>query len=145
MRKKTKFDVPLELIGLEEGNYHLLVKSVFNQDEVKYWILDTGASKSVFDATECGLFETLANEGNPVNSAGIGSHPIETSIGILAPVGFADFVKSKFEVALIDLDNINDVYGQFCPYRISGLLGSDFMVEHHALIDYRKRVLTLYQ
>ncbi len=145
MRKKTKYEVPLELIGLEEGNFHLLIKSTFLQNEEKYWILDTGASKSVFDANDSEHFKALPDQENQINSAGIGSHPIETTIGILEEIRFADFMIRKFEVALIDLDSINKVYGQFCPYRISGLLGSDFLVEHQAIIDYRKRGLTLYQ
>lgn len=145
LKRRNKFEIPVELTGLEEGNFHLLLRSVFKDGAIKYWILDTGASKSVFDIAETNYYTPVSKSGLQVNSAGIGAGHIETSVGILQSFSLADFKKRSFEVALIDLEPINQIYGQFSPHRISGLIGSDFLVRHKALIDYQKKRLTLHR
>jgi hypothetical protein len=145
MKRKRKFEIPLDLIGLEEDNYHLLVKSEIRNYGEAYWILDTGASKSVFDVALESCYTPVSKAGIQINSTGIGSDPIETTIGILHPVLFSSFEINDFLVALIDLGPVNSIYGQFVDKQIAGLLGSDFLQQHHAIINYRKKTLTLYR
>jgi hypothetical protein len=145
IKRKRKFELPIELIGLEEDNYHLLIRSCFEDNEPKFWILDTGASKTVFDVRESAYYTVSINSEMQINSAGIGTGTIETTVGVLHPIWFSDFEKRRFEVAMIDLEQVNQIYSQFTDTRIVGLLGSDFFHHHKAVIDYQKLTITLYR
>jgi len=46
-----KITVPLQIIELEDDNYHLVVSSVLPDGNEGFWVVDTGASKTVFDKT----------------------------------------------------------------------------------------------
>jgi hypothetical protein len=52
MSREKKYEIPLLLIALEDENYHLLIDATFLNGENGKWVLDTGASKSVFDINE---------------------------------------------------------------------------------------------
>ena len=44
-----KIKIPLRLVEPEDDSYHLAAASVFEDGTTGFWIVDTGASKSVFD------------------------------------------------------------------------------------------------
>jgi hypothetical protein len=46
-------------------------------------------------------------------------------------------------VVLIDLSHVNDLYRKFTDKRVAGLIGSDFLLKHKAIIDYKRRELVL--
>ena len=57
--------ISIELVELEYHNYHLLVQGKFEDGEKAYWIIDTGASKTVFDknlSQYCTQVEPANNE-----------------------------------------------------------------------------------
>jgi hypothetical protein len=145
VKYQRKFEIPMQLVMLEDENYHLLIKSQFSNGQTKHWIIDTGASKTVFDSSETHLFEALSTEGMEINSAGIGAHQIETSMGVINEISFHSFHKKRLEVALINLEPVNHVYQHFSKIRISGLLGSDFLRQHKAIINYQRKQITLYR
>jgi len=139
-----KYTIPLELIELEEGNYHLAVKSVFADGREGLWVIDTGASKTVFNGLLTNHFESAdPDEEKTVRSAGIGSDQLETSLGRLHAFQLGNMPVQPMQVALIDLSNINNLYYHATEREICGLIGSDFLREHLALIDYSKLKITL--
>jgi len=48
-----------------------------------------------------------------------------------------------FPVVLIDLEAINNLYRKVTGKEVHGLLGSDFLLEMNAVIDYSKASLIL--
>ena len=126
-----KHSIPLELIELEEANYHLAVSCKFIDGGEGLWVIDTGASKSVFD-------KSLKNHYDPVDpddqlvavqSAGIGSDLLDTSMGILHPFRLGKYRVTSLRVALIDLSQINKLYFHATEREICGLIGSYFLHE----------------
>lgn len=137
--------VKLEIIELEYNNYHIIAPCTLANGEKSWWIVDTGASKTVFDIAKIDLYE---KEENPplekYKSAGINDTIAETKLGILPSLKFGELEIKDISVALISLEHINQIYLQFCPYSITGLLGSDLLFKHQATIDYKKQEMLLF-
>lgn len=136
--------VSLRLIELEENNYHLVLASQFPGGREYTWVIDTGASRSVFDLTLTECYTSLP-EGEEMNvqSAGIGAPALEASLGILSPFSAGPLTFPPMKIALLDLTHINDLYFHAVGEKICGLIGSDFLMEHRAIIDFGKLEMVL--
>ncbi|HDR52654.1 MAG TPA: hypothetical protein ENN90_13725 [Mariniphaga anaerophila] len=138
-----KIKIPLQIMELENDNYHLVVCSVFNDNSPGYWVVDTGASRTVFDKNLEKQYVISEEEADQLHTAGIGEKPIETTIAILNPFSLDKLKVNTLKVALLDLSQINNLYSKATSLRICGLLGGDFLVQFQAVIDYKKRIMTL--
>ena len=138
-----KHKITLQLIELEDNNFHLIVPVIFPENEKHYWIIDTGASKTVFDLNLKHLYESEGEGYNQIHTAGIGEKPIQTSIAELKPFNLQKIHVKKLKVALLDLSHINNFYSGAANLNICGLLGSDFLLDYNAIINYRAKTLTL--
>lgn len=143
MGRRKRYEIPLNLVELEESNYHILVNSTIFAGEVCRWVVDTGASKSVFDASLSSFYKELEMDVPEIQSAGIGEGLVKTGIGIIPDIDFEAFQLSDFPVALIDFSQINKLYKRYAHVQIQGLLGSDFLLEHKAIINYRTMKMSL--
>lgn len=129
--------IPLELIRLEEDNYHLAVKSLFEDGGEALWVIDTGASKTVFNISDTRHYDVIpADADTTVRSAGIGADQLETTLGLLHAFRIGNRVINPMKVALLDLSHINTLYFHAVGREICGLIGSDFLLENRAVIDY---------
>ncbi len=135
--------ISIEILELEQNNYHLLVPSVFENGEEGKWVIDTGASKSVFDQNLEGYYQTLDGLPDELHSAGFHDEPITSSSAVLKTFSLGKFRIEGMKVALIDLSHINSLYSKSTRIKICGLLGSDFLLEYKAEIDYRGKRLVL--
>jgi len=139
-----KARIPLNLVKLEDGNYHLSLESVFANGLKGWWIIDSGASKTVFDQSLTELYEKIEPDENVfIQSAGIGEGKLDTSLGNLKSFKIGSVTIEPFQVALLDLSHINKVYFHATEKEICGLIGSDFLLQKKAVIDYGKLQLTL--
>ena len=139
-----KIIVPLQIIELEEGNYHLFAVCEFDNKKTGYWAIDTGASKTIFNRllTDFYIPDKVADE-RQIHSSGLGETLIETELGTLIPFHLGNYRIVNLHVALIDLSHINRLYHQSTDIRICGLLGGDFFNRHNAVIDYRRKQIRL--
>jgi len=133
----------LQIVELDDDNYHLVVRSVFNDNSAGYWVVDTGASKTVFDKSLEKQYVISKEETDQLHTAGIGEKPIETAIANLNPFSLGKLKVNTLKVALLDLSQINNLYSKATSLRICGLLGGDFLVQFQAVIDYKKKIMTL--
>lgn len=141
-----KHIIRLELINLEDQNYHLTVVSQFEGGKEGMWIIDSGASKTVFDESLEELYTPVSmDESLQIQSAGIGEGRIETSLGELKPFSIGNYDHPSLQVALIDLSHINKLYYHVTSKEICGLIGSDFLLSHRAIIDYGRMELVLFE
>lgn len=135
--------IPLQIIELEPDSYHIMVSSVFADGQKANWIIDTGASKTVFDKNLIRYYTVLEGESDEIHTAAIGDHPQEISIGDLFPSQLGKLEIKNLKVALLDLSHINTLYARSTNIEICGLIGSDFLMRFRARIDYEKQVLIL--
>lgn len=140
-----KYTIPLELVELEEANYHITVKSYFADRKEGLWIIDTGASKTVFNRVLTAYYDAIPPEEEvTIRSAGIGNDHLDTTTARLHPFFLGNVPVAPMKVALIDLTSINSLYLHVTEREICGLIGSDFLMENRAVIDYTRQRLTLY-
>jgi hypothetical protein len=139
-----KYVIPISLVELESENYHLTVSCLFANGADGLWVIDTGASKSVFDEALKTLYEPVeTDENTQIQSAGIGAGRLETTLGKLQPFKLAGFNIESLQVAIIDLSHINKLYFHATEKEICGLIGSDFLLNNKAVIDYGALELVL--
>ena len=137
-----RYKIPVQIIELDPGNYHMIVDAVFPDGKIKKWVIDTGASKSVFDQNLEKYYSTGLNETEELYSAGISDSPLKTTFGHLGSFSFGDLRVENMKVALLDLTHINNLYLNATDIKICGLLGGDFLMKHKSEIDYkRKRIV----
>ncbi len=135
--------IPIEIIELETQSFHLIVRCTLNGDQIGDMVIDTGASKTVFDRNFVSNYQHKDQDKDELQSCGLGGDDIESDLVEIESLGFGEFKSEKLNVVLIDLNQINNMYEKHCQRQICGLLGSDFLLHHNAIIDYQKSALIL--
>ena len=139
-----QYIIPIHVVELEEDNYHLMITTKFEDRGEGTWVIDTGASKTVFDKSLSGYFNVIDSENNgDMQSAGLGEETIATEVGEIAAVSMEGFFVENLRVALIDLTHINNLYEKYTDIKIYGLIGSDFLYKYNAVINYKTKELIL--
>jgi len=135
-------EIPLQIIELERGNYHILIEGFFNEEIPSCWVVDTGASKSVLDVNLSQFYEIIESDNeDDYQSAGINQGMMETSVGKIPTLRFGELKITDQKVALIDLNHVNEIYEKYTSLRIAGLLGSDILMDHRCTIDYNRKTI----
>ncbi len=140
--------VPLKLINLQDDGFHLLVEIVvFGQSG--YAVVDTGASRSVFDKTLTEQHTSVEENDQAIpTDEGYATTLFSTSSTGLATIPSLQIGKLKIKdyVAIaLDLQSVNEAYGQFGHPWISGIIGGDILINYRAKLDYGKMVMKLYR
>lgn len=135
--------VPIEIIELETQSFHLLVKCTINGEQNGEMVIDTGASKTVFDNNFVLNYQQKDIDKDDLQSCGLGGESIVSDLVEITSLSLGEFTSENLNVVLIDLNHINKMYEKHCQRQICGLLGSDFLLNHHAVIDYQKSQLIL--
>ncbi|HNW50055.1 MAG TPA: retropepsin-like aspartic protease [Prolixibacteraceae bacterium] len=144
MGRKKKIEIPLRLVELENENYHIMVETHFADGFRGMWIVDTGASRTVLDSNLESYFIPVETPLTEMESMGIGSEKLDTKSGVIETIYFDGNCMKNLHIALIDLSAINQLYQKFTQETITGLIGSDFLVHHEAVIDFKKMVMQFY-
>jgi 4-diphosphocytidyl-2C-methyl-D-erythritol kinase len=78
-----KINIPLHIIDLQDDGYHLLVEVKVGRSRYKV-VLDTGASKTVFDQTMLAQAHTNVNvQSTDRLSAGLGTLTMQSFTAVL--------------------------------------------------------------
>jgi len=146
MRKKISI-IPLELMNIEGDGYHLMIEAEVNGNDVRL-LVDTGASKTVFDKTR---LQSLVEDGAEEHyedleqlSTGLGTNSMQGQVTELDSFSFGDVKIKDYPVVVLDMDHVNQSYEMLGDRGIDGVLGSDILKKYDAVIYFKKRVLKLY-
>ena len=135
--------IPIDILTIgDEDSYHLFISGAID-DRQCYFLIDTGASHTIFDATQINEIPVDETSMREIESAGINSGDLNCKIGFIKKFELGDLKYEDWTVVLIDLTHVNNVYKKFIDKRVVGLIGSDFLLKHSAIIDYKKRELVL--
>jgi hypothetical protein len=137
MKLKISFDI----VELEEKTYHPLIKAEFHGLEEHWWVIDTGASKSVFDESLIDYY-TGDNEDS-VMATGLGKEVVQTNSAEISDLTLGGYHFGVLNVALVDFLHINNEYSKFSEKKIVGLIGCDFLYPHKAILDFDQREISL--
>jgi len=129
-----------DLSGVLPG-YHLFVKLKIRGKSMQM-IIDTGASKTVFDSNLLEKYiEPMASE-QVIQSSGVNAE-IDIKLGRVRKLKIGSLKLKNYICGLTDLSHVNSFYKQITGRTIAGLLGSDFLLKYNAIIDYKKKKLIL--
>ena len=137
-----KIKIPLQVIKLEEESYHLVATGKFSDGNIGYWVLDTGASKTVFDKN-LSQYYILNEHFDNIQSVGIGEKLTMAQYAVMHPFTLGKYKIENLKVALFDIAHINECYHSATRITICGLIGSDVLLKHKAIIDYKNKILIL--
>lgn len=107
-------------------------------------IVDTGASKTVFDKKRIRKFvpEKKFIKHDKL-SIGLGTSNIKSEFTVLKKLEIGNLKILDYSTILMDLSHVNKSYMGSGLKQIEGVLGSDILLEYNAVIDYEKKILTL--
>lgn len=136
--------IPLTLVNLQDDGFHLLMEVIVFK-ETHFAVLDTGASRSVFDKAliETHLSETL-RVSDEINAATLFTST--TTIEATIPEVQIGRLKIKnYETVAFDLQSVSETYQQFGHPPIACIVGGDILMQYKAIINYDKMLLKLYR
>lgn len=139
----TSYSIPLQIISLDGDGYHLLIEiELF--DEQRFAVVDTGASRSVFDKT---LMVAHATEivhlpSSQTNTLFSAAETIQANIPVLK-IGRLKI--ADYDAVAIDLSSVTETYAQLGHPAIAAIIGGDILMKFKSKIDYKKEVLRLYK
>lgn len=135
--------IPFQILNIDNEGFHLLMKLHINQ-KVARIIIDTGASKTVFDKTRIEKFVTNKNfDLHEKMSSGLGTNTMQSQTTYLKKIKIKDIEILDYKAVLLDLSHVNQSYEQIGLRPVDGVLGSDILLHYKAVIDYEKKVLKL--
>src|SRR5690348_719318 len=104
--------LPIQLLSIEDDGFHLRIQASINNR--KAWMLiDTGASKTVFDKERIQKFvDAHEFELNEKLSTGLGTNSMQTHSVSLKKIQLGDIVIKNFQTILLDLSHVNESYGK---------------------------------
>jgi hypothetical protein len=142
MAKRT-ITIPLNIIDLHGDGFHPVLDMVMFNKPFKV-VLDTGASRTAFDRE---LLMQANEEANIIASerlsTGLGTNTMESATAVIENIRIGDMMIPEQEVAVLDLSAINIAYRELGHPEVLGVIGSDILMKHNAVIDFGKKTLKL--
>ncbi len=143
--KKKEVKLKLRLFELDGGGKHIAVRGRVNGVN-SILLIDTGASNTIFDRDNKAFldisFVDVKGEGS---GSGFNSEIPEISKAEIKSLKLGRLSIESREMIFTSMGHINKLYKSLKLPSITGILGSDILVEFEAVIDFGKGVLLLYK
>ncbi|MBU0489906.1 MAG: retroviral-like aspartic protease family protein [Bacteroidetes bacterium] len=137
-----KAAIGLDILSLEEG-CHLFLSATLNEKPARL-LVDTGASRTVFDINRAGtFFEKDEFRRNEELSTGLGTNSMESHYAVADSLELGILRLKDVTIILLDMAYVNDSYRLLQIPEIDGVIGSDLLRKLDGIIDFRKRMLSL--
>lgn len=133
--------IPFRILDIAGDGFHLMIKLYINK-KLANVIVDTGASKTVFDKTRIEKFVTERKfEKHESLSSGLGTNTMQSEQVSIKRIKIGDLEIENYRTILLDLSHVNQSYEQIGLKPVDGVLGSDILLKYNAIIDYEKKIL----
>ena len=131
----------LEVIPIENDGYHIFIEAFIN-DKPARLLVDTGASRTVFDAGRIRAF--LQRRKRRIEkidklSTGLGTNTMESHSVMLESFTLGETTFVDYQAVALNMEHVNQSYSMLGYPEIDGVLGGDLLHELKAVIDYRKK------
>lgn len=135
----------LKLLNIDGDGFHLQA-SVRINGKAALVIVDTGASRTVFDKTEIRKFLKKEEiEEHDKLSTGLGTNSMQSQVVTLGSFSLGAIKIFNYNSVLLDLQHVNQTYSAIGLKNVVGVLGSDIMVKFNAKIDFGAKTLALHK
>lgn len=138
-------EIPLKIIPIEDDGFHLMIGIIINEQKANM-IIDTGASRTVFDSNKIMKFVSDENsefEKNEKLSTGLGTSSLESEAIELENIQLGKLKIDKYKAVVLDMSHINQTYSAIKLPEIDGVLGGDLLKKYNAEISYQSELLKL--
>lgn len=135
--------IPIQVFAIEDDGYHLKIIITIN-GAMANMILDTGASRTVFDESRIANFldqDTI--EAQDRLSTGLGTNTMESKQTVIDKLQIGTITITDYNAAVLDLTHVNQSYERLEIAPIDGVLGGDILNDYKAVIDYERKELVL--
>jgi len=135
--------VPIKILKLDDG-FHLLISVLINGIPSRM-LIDTGASKTVFDKVRISTYlKEERFEKHDKLSTGLGTSNMKSHLVVINTIKIGKLEIKRYKSVVIDLSHVNTAYFQMKQKPIDGVLGSDILKQQKAVIDYGKKLMCLF-
>lgn len=135
--------LPLEIFSIENDGYHIKIVIKINGKEASL-ILDTGASRSVFDESRITAFvDDNHVEEHDKLSSGLGTNTMTSKKVTIEKLNLGKIEISNYEATILNLKHVIQSYEKLELAPVDGVLGGDILHDYQAVIDYAKKELIL--
>ncbi|MES2419589.1 MAG: retropepsin-like aspartic protease [Bacteroidota bacterium] len=135
--------VPLILINLQDDGFHLLVEIVVFGEKLMA-VVDTGASRSVFDKELMEKHLTELTISDETQAATIFSTTTALQ-GTIPKLKIGGLILKAYAAVGLDLQSVSATYVQLGHPPIAAIIGGDILAAFYAKIEYRKKLLRFYK
>jgi predicted aspartyl protease len=133
--------INLDIIPIEEDGFHIFLDAFINSKPARL-LIDTGASRTVFDAVRIKAFlEEEEHNFEKIDklSTGLGTNTMESHSVILKEFAIGETIFTDYQTVVLNMEHVNQSYRMLGYPEIDGVLGGDLLHELKAVIDYRKK------
>ncbi|MCC7302362.1 MAG: clan AA aspartic protease [Bacteroidia bacterium] len=135
--------LPLQVKNIGGDGYHLLTRISVNGMPALV-VVDTGASRTVFDAERIRELEKKQRaRKHPMLSSGLGTSTMESQVLVISRLQIGSFILKNYKSILLDLSHVNQSYEQLGLSPVCGVLGSDLLKKFRARISFPQKSLRL--
>lgn len=128
--------VPLTLINLNHDGFHLLVEiTAYGTKHLA--VVDTGASRSVFDKGFIERNSTDVTTAEDTSATTLFSTSA-TIQAVIPKLKIGKLLIKNYHVVALDLETVNEAYELLGHPRIIAIIGSDIFYSYQAKINYKK-------
>ena len=136
--------LPLKIFAIEDDGFHAKVFIEVNGKEA-CMILDTGASRTVFDENEITNFigDNFIQKNDRLSS-GLGTSTMASKKVVIEEMKLDKIKIENYDATILDLSHVNQSYQKLGLSSVDGILGSDILNDYKAIIDYGNKELKLF-
>jgi hypothetical protein len=137
--------IPLHIVSLDAEGFHLFIHAELNGKPANM-LLDTGASKTVFDINRISKLirkRKKTFESFEKLSTGLGTNTMESHFTVFKLFTISGLIIENYTAILLDMAHVNQSYEMLKIQPIDGILGSDLLMKYKAVIDYKNKILKL--
>lgn len=130
-------------VPLHRRKAGVFVVSIVANNKPYTFVLDTGATATVFDTSRVRPAEFGVGGKTTARAAGLGGI-ITIRLVVLKSLRIGEYAMTNYRVAFVDLSSVNKALGIVGDPPVDGVLGEDFLIRHRAVIDIGNSELRFY-
>lgn len=139
------YKIPLTLINIDQEGFHIFIDCSINGKSANM-LVDTGASRTVFDSNRIDLFFDKKKRKSKVKdklSTGLGTNSMKSSSLRLEEFEISGITFWNYNAILLDMTHVNQSYSMLKLPAVDGVIGCDILCAYKAVIDFDKKILKL--
>ncbi|MCF0207232.1 MAG: aspartyl protease family protein [Bacteroidales bacterium] len=127
--------------NLEGGGKHIFLRCRLNGAD-SMMLVDTGSSNTIFDSSSPCFADLKFKEIEQKESYSVNASIEGVKYGKIDCLSIGDFSTPINKAFFMSLDQVNQLYEKTLGFRIIGIIGSDFLKKHKAIIDFEDKKIS---